>query len=116
MRAMRDAVNVYLESRGIGTGTIVDAGIIHAPSSTKNTTETRDPEMHQTKKGNPWSEPRSLLQLSDRPPRSRMLNLLRRRKTPPACSGSRIAVPGKHAAKWHFPQENAAFRIPEKGT
>jgi len=29
-------------------------------------------------------------------------------------SGSRIAVPGKHAAKWHFPQENAAFRDPEK--
>jgi len=31
-------------------------------------------------------------------------------------SGSRIGVPGKQAAKWHFPQENATFRIPEKGT
>ena len=30
-------------------------------------------------------------------------------------SGSRIGVPRKHAAKWHFPQENATFRIPEKG-
>ena len=33
-------------------GTIVDATIISAPSSTKNRTGTRDPEMHQTKKGN----------------------------------------------------------------
>jgi transposase, IS5 family len=54
--AMLDAVNVYLESQGIrvGTGTIVDASIIHAPSSTKNQSGTRDPEMHQTKKGNQW--------------------------------------------------------------
>lgn len=35
-------------------GTIVDATIIAAPSSTKNATETRDPEMKQTKKGNQW--------------------------------------------------------------
>ena len=54
--AMLDAVNHYLEDRGIriGTGTIVDATIIHAPSSTKNSTGTRDPEMHQTRKGNQW--------------------------------------------------------------
>jgi IS5 family transposase len=54
--AMLDAVNHYLDSRGIriGTGTIVDATIIHAPSSTKNSTGTRDPEMHQTRKGNQW--------------------------------------------------------------
>jgi len=54
--AMLDAVNHYLESRGIriGTGTIVDATIIHAPSSTKNSTGTRDPAMHQTRKGNQW--------------------------------------------------------------
>ena len=54
--AMLDAVNHYLEARGIriGTGTIVDATIIHAPSSTKNATGTRDPEMHQTRKGNQW--------------------------------------------------------------
>ena len=54
--AMLDAVNHYLEDRGIriGTGTIVDATIIHAPSSTKNATGTRDPEMHQTRKGNQW--------------------------------------------------------------
>ena len=30
-------------------------------------------------------------------------------------SGSRIAVPGKHAAKWRFPQENATFYDSEKG-
>ena len=38
----------------ITTGTMVDATIIHAPSSTKNRKEKRDPEMHQTKKGNQW--------------------------------------------------------------
>jgi transposase, IS5 family len=53
---MLDAVNRYLEARGIRitTGTIVDATIIHAPSSTKNANKERDPEMHQTKKGNQW--------------------------------------------------------------
>jgi IS5 family transposase len=53
---MLDAVNLYLASRGIRitTGTIVDATIIHAPSSTKNEKKERDPEMHQTKKGNQW--------------------------------------------------------------
>ena len=54
--AMLDAVNRHLESRGmrIATGTIVDATIIHAPSSTKNARGKRDPEMHQTRKGNQW--------------------------------------------------------------
>src|ERR1039458_8559216 len=49
-------VNRYLETKGIRitTGTIVDATIIHAPSSTKNSSGERDPEMHQTKKGNQW--------------------------------------------------------------
>jgi transposase, IS5 family len=53
---MLDTVNVYLESKGIRitTGAIVDATIIHAPSSTKNENKERDPEMHQTKKGNQW--------------------------------------------------------------
>jgi IS5 family transposase len=51
-----DTVNLYLESKGlrISTGTIVDATIIAAPSSTKNAKQERDPEMHQTKKGNQW--------------------------------------------------------------
>ena len=35
-------------------GTIIDATIINAPSSTKNASHARDPEMHQTKKGNEW--------------------------------------------------------------
>jgi IS5 family transposase len=50
------AVNLYLQSRGvkITTGTIVDATIIHAPSSTKNREQKRDPAMHQAKKGNQW--------------------------------------------------------------
>ena len=53
---MLDAVNRHLESRGIriATGTIVDATIVHAPSSTKNAKGERDPEMHQTRKGNQW--------------------------------------------------------------
>ena len=53
---MLDAVNVHLEAKGIKiqTGTIVDATIIHAPSSTKNSTGERDPEMRQTRKGNQW--------------------------------------------------------------
>jgi transposase, IS5 family len=53
---MLEAVNLYLEGRGvrITTGTIVDATIIHAPSSTKNREQKRDGEMHPTKKGNQW--------------------------------------------------------------
>jgi len=53
---MLDAVNVHLDARGIKiqTGTIVDATIIHAPSSTKNEAGKRDPEMRQTRKGNQW--------------------------------------------------------------
>jgi IS5 family transposase len=38
----------------VARGTIVDATIISAPSSTKNADKARDPEMHQTKKGNQW--------------------------------------------------------------
>ena len=54
--AMLDTVNLHLTAKGIRitTGTIVDATIIHAPSSTKNATGERDPEMHQTRKGNQW--------------------------------------------------------------
>ena len=49
-------VNNRLESAGLimRGGTIVDATIISAPSSTKNKEGKRDPEMHQTKKGNQW--------------------------------------------------------------
>ena len=54
--AMLQAMNEYLESRGIriSRGTIVDATILHAPSSTKNRSGERDPEMHQTRKGKQW--------------------------------------------------------------
>ncbi|HOI80674.1 MAG TPA: IS5 family transposase [Synergistales bacterium] len=47
-------VNAHLESRGmrLSEGTIVDATIINAPSSTKNREKKRDPDMHSTKKGN----------------------------------------------------------------
>src|SRR5690606_109472 len=49
-------VNTQLQARGlkVGTGTIVDATIIGAPSSTKNADKARDPEMHQTRKGQQW--------------------------------------------------------------
>jgi transposase, IS5 family len=53
---MLEAVNLHLEQKGIRitSGTIVDATIIHAPSSTKNRDQQRDPEMHQTRKGKDW--------------------------------------------------------------
>ena len=49
-------VGTVLQARGmkVGTGTIVDATIISAPSSTKNADKLRDPEMHQTRKGQQW--------------------------------------------------------------
>ncbi len=49
-------VGQLLQARGlkVGTGTIVDATIIGAPSSTKNADKQRDPEMHQTRKGQQW--------------------------------------------------------------
>jgi IS5 family transposase len=49
-------VNDLLQRKGLllKTGTVVDATLIAAPSSTKNKTGERDPEMHQTKKGNQW--------------------------------------------------------------
>ncbi len=53
---MLDKVNAHLSHKGLSlrSGTIVDATIIAAPSSTKNQDGGRDPEMHQTKKGNQW--------------------------------------------------------------
>jgi IS5 family transposase len=54
--AILEAINAHLAKRGLlmRQGTIVDATLIAAPSSTKNSTGERDPEMHQTKKGNQW--------------------------------------------------------------
>jgi IS5 family transposase len=55
-KQMLTTVNGYLARHGlkIGTGTIVDATIIHASSSTKNKEGKRDPEMHQVRKGKQW--------------------------------------------------------------
>src|SRR5688572_2913060 len=55
-RRLFEEVHVHLERQGIkvAKGTIVDATIINAPSSTKNASGTRDPDMHQAKKGNQW--------------------------------------------------------------
>lgn len=55
-RAMFESINGLLEGKGLllRSGTIVDATIIAAPSSTKNGTESRDPEMKQTRKGKNW--------------------------------------------------------------
>ena len=55
-KGLFDEVSAMLEERGLllRQGTIVDATIIAAPSSTKNKEKARDPEMHQTKKGNQW--------------------------------------------------------------
>jgi IS5 family transposase len=55
-RTLFDEVTQHLRAQGlaISTGTIVDATIIAAPSSTKNASGTRDPAMHQTQKGRQW--------------------------------------------------------------
>ncbi len=55
-RRLFEEVHVHLERQGIkvSRGTIVDATIINAPSSTKNASGKRDPDMHQAKKGNQW--------------------------------------------------------------
>jgi IS5 family transposase len=55
-KTLLKAVNEYLCTNGIkiANGTIVDATIISAPSSTKNKVGARDPEMHQTAKGRQW--------------------------------------------------------------
>lgn len=54
--ALFNEVNVYLTEKQllVRKGSMIDATIIHAPSSTKNIDGTRDPEMHQTKKGNQY--------------------------------------------------------------
>jgi len=51
-----EAVKAHLKANGMAMkqGTIIDATLIAAPSSTKNKARERDPEMHQTKKGNQW--------------------------------------------------------------
>jgi IS5 family transposase len=51
-----ETVNTLLRNkwRLLKAGTVVDATLIAAPSSTKNVGGERDPEMHQTKKGNQW--------------------------------------------------------------
>ena len=54
--ALFEEINAHLGERGLllREGTMVDATIIAAPPSTKNAEHARDPEMHQTKKGNEW--------------------------------------------------------------
>ena len=51
-----ETVNQLLKEKGytVGAGTVVDATIIHAPTSTKNESKARDPEMSSTKKANNW--------------------------------------------------------------
>jgi transposase, IS5 family len=55
-KALFEEINAHLAQQGLlmRAGTIVDATIISAPSSTKNAKGERDPEMHQAKKGNQW--------------------------------------------------------------
>jgi IS5 family transposase len=55
-KAMFEEINAHLQQQGLlmRAVTIVDATIIAAPSSTKNISGERDPEMHQAKKGNQW--------------------------------------------------------------
>jgi len=55
-RKIFDTINAHLAAKGLlmREGTIVDATLIAAPPSTKNRDKARDPEMHQSKKGNDW--------------------------------------------------------------
>jgi IS5 family transposase len=55
-KALFTAINADLAARGLllREGTLVDATLIAAPCSTKNEKRARDPQMHQTKKGNQW--------------------------------------------------------------
>lgn len=55
-RGLFTAINADLTARGLmmRAGTLVDATLLAAPSSTKNKEKQRDPEMHQTRKGNQW--------------------------------------------------------------
>lgn len=55
-RGIFDVINRQLAEKGLlmREGTIVDAPLIAAPPSTKNGEKARDPDMHQTKKGNQW--------------------------------------------------------------
>ena len=67
---MLDAVNLYLDLKviRISTGTIVNATIIAAPSSTKNEKKERDSQMHPTRKGSEqFREPEEMQIRSDRP-------------------------------------------------
>ena len=55
-KGLFDAINADLAARGLmmREGTLVDATLLAAPPSTKNKEKKRDPEMHQTRKGNQW--------------------------------------------------------------
>ena len=55
-QAILEEVNALLKERGLlmNQGTLIDATLIAAPSSTKNEKRERDPDMHQAKKGNQW--------------------------------------------------------------
>jgi len=67
-RRLFDEVQRHLAAKGlkVATGTIVDATIINAPSSTKNADKARDPEKHQTKKGNQSQRPNTEVRLTHR--------------------------------------------------
>ena len=71
-RRLFEEVHRHLEASGIkvAKGTIVDATIISAPSSTKNADQARDPDMHQTKKGNQWYFGMKAISASTAGPRS----------------------------------------------
>jgi IS5 family transposase len=56
LKELFETINTVLEEKGriLRGGSIVDATIIEAPSLTKNSAKSRDPQMHQCKKGNEW--------------------------------------------------------------
>ena len=110
-------VTVYLKENGlqVARGTLVDATLIHAPSSTKNPKKERDPERHQTRKGNPGyvgmkAHISSPLQGTDQecaPP-------VRRRRVDESGDGQDVAVAMVHQAAVAALRLNSAERG-EKG-
>ena len=81
---LKAVIDGHLESRGLSLreGTVVDASIVAAPSSTKNRDGKRDPEMHQTRKGRQWHFGMKIHVGADAETGSRTASRSRRRTSP----------------------------------
>ena len=113
--AIFDAIRTLLVEKQLllKAGTIVDATIIAAPTSTKNATQTRDPEMHQTRKGNAWHYGMKLHIGTDLKGRVHTVTAPQKPGDAPIirlCPGARFGERGARQANRHHPFTNAALR------